>query len=55
LYDLAQSFSVWWTHCTIKDEKVPAIRAARRSLVLAFSEVIRKGLDLIGIPVVERM
>ena len=54
LYALAGEFSSFYNELPVKDAE-PAVRAARLTLCDRVATVLRQGLDLLGIEVVERM
>ncbi|MCA9581347.1 MAG: arginine--tRNA ligase, partial [Myxococcales bacterium] len=54
LYDLARSFSTFYEACPILKAE-PAIRTSRLALAALTARQIRRGLDLLGIGVIERM
>jgi arginyl-tRNA synthetase len=54
LFALAGAFSTFYNDCPVKDAE-PAVRAARLTLCDRVATVLRRGLDLLGIEVVERM
>lgn len=54
LFALAGAFSTFFNDCPVKDAE-PAVRAARLTLCDRVATVLRRGLDLLGIEVVERM
>ena len=54
LYELAGAFSTFYNELPVKDAEL-AVRAARLTLCERVATVLRRGLDLLGIEVVERM
>ncbi|MBI5396664.1 MAG: arginine--tRNA ligase [Verrucomicrobia bacterium] len=54
LYDLACKFSVFYERCPVLKADEPA-RASRLLLCQLTAEVLRKGLDLLGIQTIEQM
>ncbi len=54
LFALAGAFSSFYNELPVKDAE-PAVRAARLTLCDRVATVLRRGLDLLGIEVVERM
>ena len=54
LFSLAGAFSSFYNELPVKDAE-PAVRAARLTLCDRVATVLRRGLDLLGIEVVERM
>ena len=54
LFALAGAFATFFNDCPVKDAE-PAVRAARLTLCDRVATVLRRGLDLLGIEVVERM
>ncbi|MBP6835545.1 MAG: arginine--tRNA ligase, partial [Deltaproteobacteria bacterium] len=54
LFELAGAFSSFFNDCPVKDAE-PSVRAARLTLCDRVATVLRRGLDLLGIEVVERM
>ncbi len=54
LFALAGTFSTFYNELTVKDAE-PAVRAARLTLCELVATVLKRGLDLLGIEVVERM
>jgi arginyl-tRNA synthetase len=55
LFELAQTFSVFYTKCPILKEKDAPRRQLRLLLTQATAKVLRQGMDLLGIEVVEEM
>ncbi len=55
LYELARAFSRMYEECPVKRAGEPALQAARLKLVAATGAVLRRGLGLLGIEVLERM
>lgn len=55
LYDLAQCFNSFYGEITILDAKNEEIKVFRLSLTKAVSQVLKNGLRLLGIDVVEKM
>jgi arginyl-tRNA synthetase len=54
LYEVAQAFSTFYNECPVKESE-PAVRASRLALVALTADVLRAGLDLLGIETLERM
>jgi arginyl-tRNA synthetase len=54
LFDLAQAFSTFYTECPVLKAEA-AVRAGRLTLCAQTAETLRRGLDLLGIEVLERM
>ena len=54
LYDLASRFSVFYERCPVLKADEPA-RSSRLLLCHLTAEVLRKGLDLLGIQTIEQM
>ncbi len=54
LYDLAQAFTAFYEACPVLKSE-PAVRQSRLRLCDLVARTIRKGLDLLGIEVVDRM
>lgn len=54
LYALAGAYSTFYNECPVKDAE-PAVRAGRLTLCELVASVLKRGLDLLGIGVVERM
>lgn len=55
LYDLAQKFNSFYGEVTILDAKDPDIRSFRLDLTDCVGQVLKNGLKLLGIGVVEKM
>ncbi|WP_153555135.1 arginine--tRNA ligase [Roseimaritima sediminicola] len=55
LYETARKYMVFNDNCPVWKADDPAVQASRLALVVATSRVIRTGLGLLGIEVVERM
>jgi arginyl-tRNA synthetase len=49
LYELATSFSLFYEHCPILTSTDPALRDSRLELTRQTADVLRTGLDLLGI------
>jgi arginyl-tRNA synthetase len=54
VHDVARAFSAFWNRCPVLDAE-PPIRASRLALSALTARQLRRGLDLLGIEVVERM
>lgn len=54
LYAVAQAFSSFYSACPVIQSE-PALRSSRLALVALTAEVLRGGLDLLGIETLERM
>lgn len=54
LLELASTFSSWYSHNNVKDA-APGLRTARIELLKAVRQVLKNGLYLLGIEVVEKM
>lgn len=54
-FQTAQLFNSFYSECPINSEKNAELQRARRTLAVATAEVLKKGLDLLGIDVVEKM
>jgi len=54
-FQTAQLFNSFYAECPINSEKNAELQRARRKLAVAASEVLKKGLELLGIDVVEKM
>jgi arginyl-tRNA synthetase len=55
LWDLAKTYSGFFTHCPVLKAETPALRQGRLLMCDLTARVIRRGLDLLGIRTVERM
>lgn len=55
LYTLCKQFSRWYDSCSTKNASTPALRVTRLELVKATGEVVKTGLELLGIETVEHM
>ncbi len=55
LYDLSKKFNHFYHECPIGKEENETIRNARLKLTKAIGEVLKKGFELMGIPMPERM
>jgi arginyl-tRNA synthetase len=54
LYEVAQAFSTFYAACPVLQSE-PTVRASRLALVAITADVLRAGLDLLGIETLERM
>ncbi|MFO0630343.1 MAG: arginine--tRNA ligase [Polyangiales bacterium] len=54
LYEVAQAFSTFYAACPVLQSE-SAVRASRLALVALTADVLRAGLDLLGIETLERM
>ncbi|MFA5632843.1 MAG: arginine--tRNA ligase [Porticoccaceae bacterium] len=56
LYDLASAFTAFYEHCPILKEGVPdGVRDSRLRLAAISADTLARGLDLLGIEVMEKM
>jgi arginyl-tRNA synthetase len=55
LYELAGSYSAFYTNCPILTAETPAVRASRLRLCDLASRLLADGLKTLGLPVVEKM
>ena len=55
LYETANAFSTFYTHCKVKDEPEDAVRKSRYLLCDLTASALEKGLELLGIQVREQM
>jgi arginyl-tRNA synthetase len=55
LWELAKSYSGFYQHCPVLNAETPMLRQSRLLLCDLTARVIQKGLDLLGIQIVERM
>jgi arginyl-tRNA synthetase len=55
IFDLAQDFNSFYETTPVLKEKDENLRSMRLALVQAFAQVIKNGLELLGINVLERM
>jgi arginyl-tRNA synthetase len=55
LWDLAKSYSVFFTNCPVLKAETPGLRDSRLLLCDLTARTIQKTLDLLGIRTVERM
>jgi arginyl-tRNA synthetase len=55
LYELTKEFSRMYQHCSILNAESPALKDARLALATAAGMAIKRGLELLGIDVLERM
>ena len=58
LFELAQDFSRFYENCPVLDKdamKLSSIQERRALLVVAVARVLRSGMDILGMPVVEHM
>ncbi len=55
LFDLAKSFSAFFENCHVLKAETPELRASRLLLSDLTARIIRKGLELLGIGVEEKM
>lgn len=54
LYDLANKFSTFYENCPVLQSPEPT-RSSRLALCRLTADVIRRGLNLLGIDVIEQM
>ena len=55
LFDLASDFTTFYEQCQVLKAEDPVVRQSRLALSALTLKVLTKGLDLLGIPVPERM
>ncbi|MBT4762701.1 MAG: arginine--tRNA ligase [Bdellovibrionaceae bacterium] len=55
LYGISKDFSGFYTQCSILKADTEELKQTRLALMLAFSKVLNKGLDILGITTAERM
>jgi arginyl-tRNA synthetase len=55
LYDLAKKFNTFYHDCPIGTAPTEELKQARLALAAATGETLKKGLELLGIPVPDRM
>jgi arginyl-tRNA synthetase len=55
LFDLASDFTAFYEQCPVLKAADPAVRQSRLALAALTLKVLSRGLDLLGIPVPERM
>jgi len=55
LFNLAKNFSTFYSQCSVLKAPTPELQKARLALVKATAELLKKGLNLLGIQTVERM
>lgn len=55
LYELAKKFNVFYHECSVAHAETEEIQKARIVLCVASGKILKKGLELLGIPVPERM
>jgi arginyl-tRNA synthetase len=55
LYELAKKFNIFYHECPIGTEKDESLREARLALSAAVGAILKKGLNLLGMPAPERM
>jgi arginyl-tRNA synthetase len=55
LYELTRTFSAFYESCSVKDAETDTLRTSRLRLCDLAGRVIRQGLELLGIQVVDRM
>lgn len=55
LYELCQAFNRFYGECRVADVEDAHVKRSRAGLVSGFMQVLRAGLGVLGIPVVERM
>lgn len=55
LFTLSQKFASFYNQCSVIKESVPALRQSRYSLCCLSAQILKHGLDLLGIEVMERM
>jgi len=55
LFELTQTFFQFYDQCSVKDASSDAVRVSRLKLCDLTARTIEKGLDLLGIGVLEQM
>lgn len=55
LYDVAKKFNYFYHECSIGNAETPELKKARLSLSYCTGMILKKGLELLGIPAPERM
>ncbi len=55
LYDLAKKFNLFYHECPVANAPSEELKATRLALSFATGEILKKGLDLLGIPAPEKM
>jgi arginyl-tRNA synthetase len=55
LWDLANSYSSFYQHCSVLKAETPELRRSRLLLCDLTAQVLQKGLHLLGIETVEQM
>jgi len=55
LFDLCQSYSSWYANCIIKHQEDENFKLTLLKFVEAFSKVLGRGLELLGVPLLKRM
>ncbi len=55
LYELAKKFNYFYHECSISGAETEDLKHARLALSVATGNTLKKGLELLGIPVPERM
>jgi arginyl-tRNA synthetase len=55
MIDVTQAFGTFYRECRVVDETVPELSRARLMLVEAARRILAQGLELLGIPLPERM
>ncbi|BAC24275.1 argS [Wigglesworthia glossinidia endosymbiont of Glossina brevipalpis] len=55
LYDLSKTFSVFYENCSIIKTKEESVKNSRLFLSILTSRTLKVGLELLGIPMVEKM
>jgi arginyl-tRNA synthetase len=54
-FQTAQLFNSFYAECPINTEKNSELQRARRTLAVSTAEVLKKGLNLLGVDIVEKM
>jgi arginyl-tRNA synthetase len=55
LYEVATAFTAFYEHCPVLSAPEERLRDQRLALAHCCGETLRQGLELLGIPVVQRM
>lgn len=55
IFELAKKFSSWYEATSVKNAETPELKAARANFVKAIGQVLKRGLETLGISTIERM
>eukprot|EP00520_Triparma_pacifica_P017865 CAMPEP_0118652932 /NCGR_PEP_ID=MMETSP0785-20121206/11574_1 /TAXON_ID=91992 /ORGANISM="Bolidomonas pacifica, Strain CCMP 1866" /LENGTH=602 /DNA_ID=CAMNT_0006545467 /DNA_START=243 /DNA_END=2051 /DNA_ORIENTATION=- len=55
LFELSQKFSTFYENCPVNQAETEELKKSRLTLAVVTNDVLKKGMDILGIEVVERM